>query len=684
MLSSEIVSQVRRLQLHTGRQVAEVLAGAYHSVFRGRGMEFEEVRPYVPGDDVRTIDWNVTARVGEPFVKRYVEERELTVMLLVDVSPSQDFGSSGRSKRETAVEMSALVAFSAIQNQDKVGLLLFHGSAEEYIPPRRGQKHALRVVREVLARGREDQPLSSRVSNPFDLPRELLRRFRKLVARTRSQPDRATNIALALEFCRRVLPRRVVLFLISDFIDEDYLSVLRHANRRHDVVCTLITDEREHDMPAAGLIRLEDAETGAARLVDTRSAAFRTAMASKAQGRVDDLAAELRASRVDSHQTRCNQAGAGPSGGVLSHARAEGPTMIRHAIGFFAVFGLIHGIAAGCGAGGSPDSSQQPDDAARVAEGPAIERTSENGPIKASVIVVPESPQLGDLIGLTLRVVAHDGVEVSMPVFGEALERFDLVTLPEQSSAREGTSTVYTQKYVLQATASGRWRVPPLRITYRDERADVADSTGNGEQELLTEEIPLVVAAFDAAAGAALRPAASSLDEEIGRQPLSWVWWAGVGAVALLAAIVLGVLLWRRHRHRGPSESAYQIACRRLDELEQRGLPEQADVDAWYVELSAIVRRYLEDHFALRAPELTTEEFLREAGQSERLSAEHRSLLASFLGTCDKVKFAAYQPGDSESQASLDAARRFLFETAVSTDEPSQAVGSERSQERAA
>src|SRR5262245_36534623 len=139
MLPTEIVKQVRRIQIETGRQVADVFAGAYLSVFRGRGMEFDEVRPYVPGDDIRTIDWNVTARVGAPFVKRYHEERELTVLLVVDVSASQDFGSGRRSKREAAAELSALLAFSAIENDDKVGLLLFHGDAEEYIPPRKGQ-----------------------------------------------------------------------------------------------------------------------------------------------------------------------------------------------------------------------------------------------------------------------------------------------------------------------------------------------------------------------------------------------------------------------------------------------------------------------------------------------------------------------------------------------------------------
>ncbi len=299
MLTSDIVQQVRRLQLTTGRQVADVLAGAYHSVFKGRGMEFDEVRPYVPGDDVRTIDWNVTARTGETFVKRFVEERELTVMLLVDISPSQDFGSANRSKREAAVELSALLAFSAIQNQDKVGLLLFHGETEEYIPPRSGQKHALRVVREVLARGQDDSPTALSPGNPFGLPRAVLHRFRRLLSRRRTQVNRATNISDALEFCRRVLPRKVVLFLISDFLDDDYIDMLRHCNRRHDVICALVSDQRELELPPAGLITLQDAETGATRTIDSRSAAFRQLAAEHGQERINKLESSLRASKVD-------------------------------------------------------------------------------------------------------------------------------------------------------------------------------------------------------------------------------------------------------------------------------------------------------------------------------------------------------------------------------------------------
>src|SRR5213075_154248 len=236
MLPSEIAQAVKRIQFVTGRQVSDVMAGAYLSVFKGRGMEFDEVRPYVPGDDVRAIDWNVTARTGEPHIKRFVEERELTVMLLVDVSASQDFGSGRRSKLEAAVELSALLAMSAVENGDKVGMLLFHGGADLYIPPRKGGKHALRVVREVLARGEGAAAGPSLRGAMFELPRTVRRWFAKLQTRTQAEPRRSTSIAAALEFCRQILPRRAVLFLVSDFLDDGYLQVLRHANRKHDVV----------------------------------------------------------------------------------------------------------------------------------------------------------------------------------------------------------------------------------------------------------------------------------------------------------------------------------------------------------------------------------------------------------------------------------------------------------------
>lgn len=171
MLAREVLQRVREIQIHTGRQVADVLAGQYVSVFKGRGIEFDEVRPYIPGDDVRTIDWNVTARAGRPYVKRYIEERQLTLMLMADVSASQDFGSAGRSKREATAELFALLAFSATNNDDKVGLTLFHGGIEQHIPARKGQRHSLRVVREVLAHGAGGCPTGRRAGGSIPAPR---------------------------------------------------------------------------------------------------------------------------------------------------------------------------------------------------------------------------------------------------------------------------------------------------------------------------------------------------------------------------------------------------------------------------------------------------------------------------------------------------------------------------------
>jgi len=295
MLATEIMRRVREIQVRTGRQVADVLAGEYVSVFKGSGIEFDEVRSYTPGDDIRSIDWNVTARMGEPFVKRYVEERQLTLMLMADISASQDFGSSERSKRECAAEFCALLAFSASRNDDKVGLLLFHSDIEQYIPPRKGQKHALRVVREILAHGEETSPLDKDEEPKRPGLRDRFFRGRRRLRAARE----GTQIGRALEFFLSINKRRSVCFVVSDFIDEDYEQALRTANRKHDVVAVLITDPRELDIPAVGLVTLRDAETGATRVVDAGSEKFRRTVQENAAQRVEDLRKRLAASGID-------------------------------------------------------------------------------------------------------------------------------------------------------------------------------------------------------------------------------------------------------------------------------------------------------------------------------------------------------------------------------------------------
>lgn len=236
MLTKELFHKIRQIEITTSRLVDEALAGEYHSVFKGQGMEYEEVRPYQPGDDVRTIDWNVSSRTGALHIKKYKEERELTVMLLVDASRSTMFGSGDKSKEEVAAEIAALLSFSAIRNNDRVGALLFTGRVEKYIPPRKGVRHVLRLVREVLA----------------------------------FEPERRdTSLAVALEFAGRVLKKRSILFLVSDFFDEGYTDALRIVARRHDVVAVSINDRGEWDLPAAGWVRFADAESGRPALLPT-------------------------------------------------------------------------------------------------------------------------------------------------------------------------------------------------------------------------------------------------------------------------------------------------------------------------------------------------------------------------------------------------------------------------------
>ncbi|HDQ44430.1 MAG TPA: DUF58 domain-containing protein [bacterium] len=242
MIPKEILKKVKRLEITTRGMVNDVFSGEYHSVFKGRGMEFSEVREYQIGDDIRTIDWNVTARAGRPFVKVFEEERELTVMLLVDASRSGEFGTSERMKGEIAVEICALLAFSAIKNNDKVGLIIFTDQIEKFVPPRKGKGHVLRVLRELLY-------------------------FRP--------EDVRTDIGGALEYMNHVIRRRSVVFLVSDFIGRDFEKPMRIVSRKHDLVAINIVDPRELELPDVGFIELEDAETGEQLLLDTSDATLR-------------------------------------------------------------------------------------------------------------------------------------------------------------------------------------------------------------------------------------------------------------------------------------------------------------------------------------------------------------------------------------------------------------------------
>lgn len=242
MIPKELLRQIRRIQITTSRMVSDVFAGQYQSVFKGRGMEFDEVREYQAGDEIRSIDWNVTARMGHPYVKKFMEERELTVMLLLDLSGSSYFGTVNKLKRQIAAEICSVLAFSAIRNNDKVGLLIFTDRIEKFVPPRKGTRHVLRIVREAL----------------YFTPK-----------------GRGTNIPHALEYLNKVCRRSTVAFVVSDFYDAEFEKPLSIANKRHDLTVMTITDPKELDLPDIGMVQFDDPETRETFTLDTSNNALR-------------------------------------------------------------------------------------------------------------------------------------------------------------------------------------------------------------------------------------------------------------------------------------------------------------------------------------------------------------------------------------------------------------------------
>jgi len=270
----EIFEKVRQIEIRTNRLARDTFAGQYHSVFKGRGMDFDEVREYVPGDEIRSIDWNVTARTGRPFVKKYTEERELTLLLLVDLSASGHFGSRLSTKRERAAEVASVLAFSAIRNNDKVGLILFTDEIEQYLPPKKGRRHVLRVVREIL----------------FFEPRR-----------------RGTDLVRVLRFAHQVVRRQAVAFLLSDFLaqsdDAGPSNELRRAlelvHRRHDLVAMVVSDHREGELPRIGRVTIEDAETGEQLEIDTSDEGIRERFRTRTAERREALQRTLRGTGID-------------------------------------------------------------------------------------------------------------------------------------------------------------------------------------------------------------------------------------------------------------------------------------------------------------------------------------------------------------------------------------------------
>ncbi len=280
MIPAEVLKQVRRIEITAGRLVNEVFAGQYSSTFKGRGMEFSEVREYLPGDDVRSIDWNVTARHGHPFIKKFVEERELTVFFVVDTSLSQRFGSRGQLKSELAAEITAVLAFSALRNNDKAGMILYSGGVDKYIPPRKSRGHALRLIREVLSSSSDENS---------------------------GNHGGGTSLEKALEYLNRVQRRRAVLFLISDFLDAGYEHNLRITQKRHDTIAVPVTDDWEMKLPTDVRMLLEDAESGRIGSINTGAGRLAVDYRERQKRRMEELERTFHRMGVDTIPARAGE-----------------------------------------------------------------------------------------------------------------------------------------------------------------------------------------------------------------------------------------------------------------------------------------------------------------------------------------------------------------------------------------
>jgi uncharacterized protein (DUF58 family) len=271
VLTKELLKQVRQIEIRTKGLVNQVFSGEYHSVFKGRGMEFSEVREYQFGDDIRNIDWNVTARFGHPFIKIFEEERELTVMLLVDLSGSLIFGTVEKTKQQVAAELSAILAFSALKNSDKVGMILFTDKIEKFVPPRKGRSHVLRIIRDVLS----------------------------------FEPEgKSTNLKAALEYMNSTIKKRSIVFLLSDFMDSGYEKILKIIGKKHDLIGIVLNDRREIEIPRMGLVKLTDAETGEERWVDTGSTKVQHRLKEVRRNMIEQRKSLFISSRLDSIEVR--------------------------------------------------------------------------------------------------------------------------------------------------------------------------------------------------------------------------------------------------------------------------------------------------------------------------------------------------------------------------------------------
>jgi len=728
----EILRKVRAIELSTRHLVDDFFGGEYHSVFKGTGMEFDEVREYAPGDEVRSIDWNVTARMGRPFIKRYREERELTVLLMVDASASGLFGSRTRLKSEVIAEVASVLAFSAIRNQDKVGCLIFTDRVEMYIPPEKGHRHVLRIIRELLY----FKPAGS-----------------------------GTDLAAALETVGRLLKRRAVVFLVSDFIAADFETALRLAARRHDLVALNIRDPLEAALPDVGLLQVEDAETGERVWIDTGDRWVRrhfSEEAAKGAARLSQLCArhgvdEIRLDASEDYagplvqffRRRAKRLAKGIGRGARAGARAWLPPLLAAAA---LALGSAGAFAQRPTVPQAPPGRPGPPPGAPP--GQMAPRPGQASPQGPSFPVVPRAalaeldlPALADLTGSArprLDTVRAPGIEVEMRLardlqavgqpnelrwrvllapgarldslvldFGRASAILPLppdlgnAALAEELAGRQAAggsigvadflaadtlrgAAADTLEYRLAFTCAvpDTFLIPAQVLRYRL-AGDAAPRSVN--------TAPLALACLSTLASG---PDSSALRDWKAPGELRGDW-LGLAArwglpIALLLAVLLWLLLWwRRRRARrlapaAPPVPADEEALAALEALALADLPARGAFADYYFELSRILRHYLTRRFDLPFSDWTTEEIQSAlaggpAGPRRLyLDADLTQPLLTDLSRGDLVKFARREPSRAECLDSMGAARRLVRATRPLEEAPAAAAPAEAPGEAAA
>lgn len=616
MDAKELLQKVRKIEIKTRGLSQNIFAGEYHTAFKGRGVIFSEVREYQPGDDIRDIDWNVTARHNKPFVKVYEEERELTMMLLIDVSGSSDFGAVGDEKKEVIAEIAATLAFSSIQNNDKVGVIFFSDRIEKFIPPKKGKKHILLIIREII-----------------DMKPE----------------SRGTNIDVALKFMTNALKKRCTAFLLSDFIDNhDYFSSMSIANRKHDLAAIQVYDKRDARLPDVGLVRVRDMETGADRWLDTSSAKVRKAFDSMVRTSAETLLHCRQmwcGSRFGHYRRGLRESIAGivpqPCGGtsITGSLRHKLELQMNRILRFFSVIALSLACVSGVSA-----------------------------KVSVSARLDSVSVLMGKLTTLNLEVVQDKGKPGGFPLFrnadinkgyvGICGDSIELRTSYKADTIDLGSNRIQINyKVPLQAFDSGSYRLP--------EFVYVSESDSARSNALTLNVVPVNVTADDPIAGFAqvAEPEGKSVLDALPDWMVDY-WWI---IIAILLAIVAFLWGMRRYKKEGtvlkkkPEPTPYETAIKDLRELKAKNLWEQGMEKEYFTRLTDILRIYLARRFGINAMEMTSREIMDHLYSSD--VKDKRDYVRQILSVADFVKFAKVRPLPADNIAAYDNAVRFVEET---------------------